>query len=177
MGEKFEKTYKRQELADFLITLGRQLRAGVIDLEGRQWPVPAEVEAKIHLKEKDSRLEAKIEWRWPTPAESGQPFRDTATRAQTPFKEVKTRLGAAFRELQRTAGQGSFPEARALEDFVAVCQAFAVVARPEWQEAMRQFLDHVKNLQLAVETRQLDAMHHALQDLANGMAVCHREFK
>ncbi len=56
-------------------------------------------------------------------------------------------------------------------------QALANLAEPEWQGAMQEYLDHVHNLQMAMEQQQLELVRHELRDLAARMVACHREFK
>ncbi len=169
--------FSRQELGDFLIALGEQLRRGAFQAEGRSWPVPDEVAAEIHLKEKKGRIVAKIKWQWPTLAAYGQPARQEVQAWQASFKTVKNRLALAFRELQRQVSQGQLPAEAALRDFMESSQAFAALGVPEWQGALQEYLDHAANLQLAVDSRQLEQVRHELRDLAARLAACHREFK
>ena len=167
----------RKELGDYLISLGEQIHRGAFQAEGRSWPVPDEVEAEIHLKEKQGRITAKIKWHWATLAEYHPKARQEVQEWQTSFKLVKDRLAAAFKELQRQASQGQLPAAASLQDFVESSQAFANLGEPEWQGSLQEYLDHLHNLKLAVENRQLELVRHELRDLAARMANCHREFK
>ncbi|MGA9756671.1 MAG: GAK system XXXCH domain-containing protein, partial [Desulfobaccales bacterium] len=114
---------------------------------------------------------------WSTLGDYDRGGRDQVSRWQDSLKSVKKRLGADFKALQQAVGQGAFPEARTLEDFVASSQAFAAMAEPDWQGAMQEYLDHLANLQHAVANRQQEFMLHELRDLQNCMASCHREFK
>jgi hypothetical protein len=50
-------------------------------------------------------------------------------------------------------------------------------ADPEWQDAMNDYLDHLENLKLAVDRKQLEVVEHELRDLKTQMAACHREHK
>jgi XXXCH domain-containing protein len=171
------KKFNRRELGDYLITLGEQIRKGSFQAEGRTWPVPEAVEAEIHLKEKKGRITAKLKWQWPTLAEYDQTALKEIQKWQTSFKTVKGHLTAAFKELQRQAAQGQLPGEAALRDFVESSQTMARLGEPEWQGAMEEYLDHVHNLQLAVENGQPELVRHELRDLAARMAACHREFK
>jgi XXXCH domain-containing protein len=164
------------ELADLLASLAGQLRAGVIEIQGRRVTVPEEVEARIEREEKKGRFEGKISWRWTGFGEVGQAPRKAAAPPGS-LKDIKERMAVAFGELKRTAGQGRFPDAKPLGDFVESSQEFLIWARPQWQEAMEQFLSHVKNLQAAVDRGELDAVLRELGELARSMAACHREFK
>ena len=62
-------------------------------------------------------------------------------------------------------------------DFPRTVEGWVSIVHPEWQEAMREYMDHLKNFKLAVESRQLEVVHHELRDLRNRMGACHREFK
>ena len=177
MKDPEPKRFNRRELGDYLIALGEQIRQGAFQAEGRTWPVPDEIEAEIHLKEKKGRISAKLKWHWPTLTEYDQGALQEIRGWQDSFKAVKSRLATTFKELQRQASQGESLAADVLRDFVASSQAMADLGEPEWQGAMQEYLDHVHNLQLAAENRQLELVRHELRDLAARMAACHREFK
>ncbi len=177
MGEKLEKRLSPQELADYLADLAGQLRRGSLKVDGRAWTVPPEVDAKIHLKEEDGSVGLKLSWRWSTLPDYDRPFREAVVQRQSSFKEVKRQLGGAFARLQKIAAQGLFPEPELVTDFVEKSAAFGRLARPEWQEQMQVYMDHLENLQRAVGQRQLEEMLHELRDLAACMAGCHQEFK
>ncbi len=171
------KRFDRRELGDYLITLGEQIRQGTFQAEGKNWPVPDEVEAEIHLKEKKGKITTKLKWQWSTFTTYNQKALQEVSDWQASFKAVKGRLTKAFKELQRQASQGQFLSEAVLRDFVEGSQALAKLGEPEWEGAMREYLDHVHNLQLAVEKRQWEMVRHELRDLAACMAACHREFK
>jgi XXXCH domain-containing protein len=177
MKDSEPQRFTRKELGDYLIALGEQIRQGAFQAEGRTWPVPEEVDAEIHLKEKKGRITAKLKWHWPTLGEYDQGALQEIQDWQASFKTVKGRLTRAFKELQRQASQGQPLEEGPLRDFVESSQAMARLGEPEWQGAMQEYLDHVGNLQLAAENRALELVRHELRDLAARMAACHREFK
>jgi hypothetical protein len=60
---------------------------------------------------------------------------------------------------------------------MAINRAFAAMAEPDWENAMQEYLDHLANLEHAVEGRQWEVMLHETRDLQNCMSSCHREFK
>ncbi len=177
MGEKDERTWSRLVLADYLKNLSEQLRRGGLEVQGRHWTAPDDLDVSMEFKEKKGRIHAKLSWSWSTLGDYDRGGRDQVSRWQDSLKSVKKRLGADFKALQQAVGQGAFPEARTLEDFVASSQAFAAMAEPDWQGAMQEYLDHLANLQHAVANRQQEFMLHELRDLQNCMASCHREFK
>lgn len=78
MGKKVERRCGRQELADYLADLSRQLRRGRLEAEGRVWTVPEQVDVKIHLKEEEGYLTSKISWQWSVREESHQVSRGAA---------------------------------------------------------------------------------------------------
>jgi XXXCH domain-containing protein len=177
MGEKDEWTMSRLELADYLTTLGQQLRQGAFAVQGRHWTVPDDLFVRLEFKEKKGHLGAKLSWSWSTLGDYHESAREEISRGQESMKTLKKRLGAAFKALQQAISQGGWPEARTLEDFVATSRAFAAMAEPEWATAMQEYLDHLANLEHAVANRQQEVMLHELRDLQNCMATCHREFK
>ena len=177
MSEKDGQAWSRLELADYLKDLSEQLRRGVLSVQGRNWTVPDDIEAHLEFKEKQGRIKAKLSWSWSTLKDYDPASRDEVGRWQDDMKTVKKRLGAAFKALQQAVNQGGWPDDRTLEDFVASSRAFAAMAEPDWETAMQEYLDHLANLQHAVETRQQEVMLHELRDLQACMSSCHREFK
>ncbi len=177
MGKKVEKSCGRAELADFLDDLSQQVRRGKLETESGHWTLPAQMDFKIHYKEEDGNLVAKISWSWPHLGEYRPVAGEAAPAAKPSFKDVKSRLSTCFKELQRVLTAGMVPEKQAVVDFVNYAQIFAAYGKPEWQNRLSDFMTHVKNLQHAVESQQLEAMQEELQVLVNSMIVCHREFK
>jgi XXXCH domain-containing protein len=177
MGEKDEQTMSRLELADYLTTLGKQLRQGTFAAQGRRWTVPDSLNVRLEFKEKKGHLAAKLSWSWSTLGDYDGAAREEIRRGQDSMKTVKKRLGAAFRTLQQAVSAGGFPEPRILEEFAAASRAFAALAEPEWETAMQEYLDHLANLEHAVANQQQEVMLHELRDLQTCMSSCHREFK
>ncbi len=177
MGEKDERTMDRLELADFLASLGEQLRRGILSVHGRQWTVPEVIGVHLEFKEKKGHMSARLGWSWSTLGDYDQAAREEVARWQGDLKMVKKRMSVTFKELQRVVGQGAFPDERLLRDLAESSRSFAAMAETDWQEAMQEFLDHLANLQHAVANRQQEVMLHELRDLQNRMAACHREYK
>ena len=178
MGMKVEKRFGRQELADFLADLSKQVESGQLKGESRIWTVPEQVEGTMHLKEEEGEVVAKIKLRWPTAAGRHQAVPKAASPQESlALKAVKTRLSHPFKELQRLIREGSVPDQETVQDFVENSLLFAKLVKPEWQELMAEYLAHVDKLQQAVAGGQLEAMHQELQALLDRMSVCHREFK
>ena len=177
MGEKDERTFSRQELADYLQSLSEQVRRGALEAYGRDWTVPEAIDVRWQVKEKQGRLAVKLSWSWSTLGDYGRKAKAEVRRWQDDLKMVKKRMGASFKQLQQAVSQGSFPDVRVLGDLMESSRAFAAMAEADWQGAMQEYLDHLANLQHAVATRQQEVMLHELRDLQNCMASCHREFK
>jgi len=177
MKNKIKKEFNRLELADQLEEIARQLRSGTFDAEGRQWSVPDTLEARIKHKEKKGRIETKLKWQWSTLADYAPTAREEVTRWQESFKTVKKRLAKEFKALQSQVQGGSLSQAETLAAFVEDSERMADFADPEWQEAMNEYLDHLANLQRAVQRRQLDDVAHELRDLRTRWVACHRDFK
>jgi XXXCH domain-containing protein len=177
MGDKKEKRLSRTKLADYLEDLSRQLRIGRLEAEGRTWTIPKSLDTKIQFKEKKGRISAKLSWHWNTLRDYDEASREEVTRWKTSFKTLKKRLTTSFKKLKDVARKGDFPDKQRLEEFQGLCTAFSKMAEPEWEEAMKEFMDHLKNLQRAIENKQLEIMRHEIRDLENRMRECHRAFK
>lgn len=179
MGIKLAKRFGRQELADFLTDLSRQVQSGQLQGETRVWTVPEQVEGTIHFKEEDGEVLAKIKLWWPVAAREAAPAAPGEAAPEKPlsFKVVKARLGAPFKALQRSIMEGILPDSQTVADFVENSRLLAKFAKPEWQVLMAEYLAHVEKLQQAAASGRLEAMQEELRLLTDRMLVCHREFK
>ncbi|UCD82868.1 MAG: GAK system XXXCH domain-containing protein [Desulfobacterales bacterium] len=177
MEKKIEKKFSRLELAGHLEKIAVQLRSGTFEADGRQWTIPDAFEAKIKHKEKKGRIETKLKWRWSTLSDYAPSAREAVTRWQESFKRIKKRLAKEFKALQSAVAEGNFPADDALAEFVRDSKRMAEFAEPEWQNAMNEYLDHLANLQRAVNQKQLEVIEHELRDLSNRWMACHRDFK
>ena len=177
MKSKIKKEFNRLELADQLEKIARQLRSGTFDTEGRQWSIPESFEARIKHKEKKGRIETKLKWRWSTLADYEPAAREEVTRWQESFKTIKKRLAKEFKTLQNEVQNGRLPDSETLAAFVKDSERMADFAEPEWQEAMDEYMDHLANLQRAVERQHFDDVQHELRDLRTRWVACHRDFK
>ncbi len=178
MKRKRKKSLNREELADLLERLARQLREGTVAMEGRSWPVSDQLAVKIGFSEKKGRFTAKLKWQWSTL--DGYPEEDRREIAQwkESFKTVKKQLNASFKNLLRQAREGDgLPDPGTLAQFVAQSYAFARHAEPEWRDAMDEYLDHLGNLERAVREGRPETVAHELRDIKSRVAACHREFK
>lgn len=177
MGDHEERQFSRLELADYLLNLSQQLRAGSLKIDGRTLTVPEELSAEIHLKEKHGLTITKLSWGWPAQAEARIASGGEWAHEPGSFTAVKKRLGAVFAQLKRALEEGRFPDKQTLEDFIAGSRAFAALTAPEWQEPMRVYLEHLANFQRAAAAGQLDTLAQELQNLHHAMTTCHRDFK
>jgi len=177
MADNFKQTLSRQSLADYLENLARGLRQGKVDLEGKAWAVPEEVEADLHFKEKRGRLVLKLKCGWATMPEYKPGAREPIVRWQESFQTVKKRLGARFKEMQQAVAQGRIPDPKVLADFTTDSQTMTRMAEPEWHEAMQSYLEHLAALERAASGRDLAAVQHEMADLHAAMVACHREYK
>jgi XXXCH domain-containing protein len=177
MEKKDKMCFSRLELADYLQSLSEQLRRGSLESEGRQWKVPEEVWSEIKLKEKKGYIKAKISLSWSTEQEYDQATKEDLDKWKGSMKAVKKRLAASYKAIYQMAEQGKFPEQQTLAEFIESSKALGQLADPDWQEAMQVYLDHLANLQRAVEKQDFETMFHELRDLKNCMVDCHREMK
>jgi len=178
MKSKQKTTLRRQDLADLLEQLARELREGSVSVGDRTWKVAETVEVKTSLSEKKGRFTSKLKWHWSTLDEYPEVDRRKIVQWKGSLKTVKKRLNSSFKTLLRQTKEGSgLPDARALADFVQQSRAFARYAEPEWQAAMAEYLDHLGNLERAVREGQPETVAHELRDIKSRVAACHREFK
>ena len=177
MKNKIKKEFTRDELADYLQNLADQLRSGRFNAGDREWSVPSQLIAQIKHKEKKGRIKTKLKWRWSTLEDYNSEERREVVQWQDSFKTIKKRLSANFKALNKAVNGGSWPDEKTLKAFIDDSNAMAAFTEPEWQEAMDNYMDHLKNLRHAVENNQLEVVEHELRDLTAGMKACHRDYK
>jgi XXXCH domain-containing protein len=176
MEDKIEREFRRQELADFLENLARQVRSGSFQVQGTQREVPERLETKIELKEKKGRVIAKVRFRWAVLAEYDDKTRAEMVRRQEDFKALKNQLAEMFSDLLNSAELGLFPAESKMMQFVALSKEFSGLADPDWESEMQEYLDHVDNLYLSWKNKQLEMFHHELRDLKVRVKACHQEY-
>jgi XXXCH domain-containing protein len=177
MKKKIEKEITPDEMAANLERIADQLRDGEIEVEGRRWSVPGMLDAKIKHEEKKGRFTSKIKIRWSSLADYDAAAKDDVIQWETSFKSLKKRMGGQFKTMQKDVDSGRYPANKTLVDFVRDSLEMARTADPEWQDLMTEYLDHLENLQRAVENQQMEVVRHELRDLRNRMKQCHREYK
>lgn len=149
----------------------------MLEAEGRTWTIPESLDTKIQFKEKKGRISAKLSWHWNTLRDYDKASREEVTRWKTSLKTLKKKLTTSFKRLKEVARRGDFPDKQMLVEFQGLCMAFSKMTEPEWEEAMKEFMDHLENLQRAIEDGQLEIMRHEIRDLGSRMRECHRAFK
>ncbi len=178
MKSKQKTTLQREELADLLELLARQLREGTVSVGSRSWKVAESIVLKTSFVEKKGRFTSKVKWHWSTLDEYAEPDRREIVRWKDSLKAVKKQLNSSFKTLLHQTKEGSgLPEDRALADFVEQSHAFARHAEPEWRAAMEEYLDHLNNLERAVRDGRPETVAHELRDIKSRITACHREFK
>jgi len=177
MTDKIKKEMQRQELAEYLERLARQLRRGSFESGDRRWSIPDKLQAKISHKEKKGRFDAKIKWRFPTLDEYADADREEVIAWRDSWIALKKRLTLSFKAIEKIIADGDMPDADALALFISQSREMVKFAEPEWQAAMDEYIDHLGTLKQAVQEDQLEAAQHEIRDLRNRMMQCHRDFK
>jgi XXXCH domain-containing protein len=86
-------------------------------------------------------------------------------------------MAGQLKALQNDVDGGRYPDKNTLMDFVRDSLGLARTADPDWQDPMTEYLDHLENLQRAMENQQFEVVRHELRDLRNRMKQCYREYK
>jgi XXXCH domain-containing protein len=175
MEDKIERGFKRLELADFLEHLAKQLRSGSFEVEGKNWGVPEHLDTKIEIREKKGCVNAKLRFRWSVVDEYDEKTRAKILRRQQDFKDLKNQLAEVFSELLGLAQLWVLPAESKVMRFIELSKEFAGFADPDWESEMKEYLDHVDNLYLALKNGQLEMFLHELRDLKVLVKACHRE--
>lgn len=175
--DKIAGEFPRQELAQHLEALARKLRMGRVRLGEMDFLMPELVTAKIKLSEKDGQVKVKMRLAFPVQTAPDVAAGEELARRQLGFTEMKKRLGASFGELVKASASSVLPEASRVQAYLDLSAAFARQADPAWGAEMQEYLDHVENLRLAFQNRQVEMFRHELRDLQNRMKICHRDFK
>lgn len=177
MKKKIEKEVRPEEMADYLKEIAEQLKSGELEVNGRRWSVPEKLDAKIKHQEKKGRFTSKIKIHWSSLADYDAAAKDDVICWEASFKSLKKRMGGQFKAMQKDVDSGRYPANDTLMDFVRDSLEMARTADAEWQDSMTEYLDHLENLQRAVENQQMEVVRHELRDLRYRMKQCHREYK
>ena len=177
MEIKLERELRREELADYLVSLASQLRQGELQVAGLVQKLSDKAAVDLSVKEKKGWLTAKLYVRFATLEHYDQPRREAVEQVVEKFKVVKKRLGTSFANLKKAAAQGKLPEEALLREFLNDNQAFVQHTDPEWQAEIEIYLAHVKNLEQAYRIGNFEMFQHEMADLQASMARCHSEFK
>lgn len=179
MGEQnnIAGEFSRLELAEHLEALAKKLRMGKVRLGDQDFFLPEVLTAKIELKEKAGQVKVKLRLAFPVQAAPDAAQAEESARRQMSFKEVKKQLAAAFGELMKAATSATLPQESRVQTYLELSAQFARHADPAWGAEMQEYLDHVENLRLAFQNRQVEMFRHELRDLQNRMKICHRDFK
>jgi amphi-Trp domain-containing protein len=155
MENKIEREFLREELADYLENLARQVRSGSFQVQGTRREVPEKLEAKIELKETKGRVIAKVRFRWEVLAEYDQKTRAEIVRRQEAFKRLMNQLATVFSDLLHADELGLFPAESKVLEFLALSKEFSDLADPDWESEVQEYVDHVENLYLTLKNKQL----------------------
>ncbi len=175
MEDKIERGFERQELADFLEKLARQVRCGSFEVEGKLRDVPEQLDTKIEIREKKGCVNAKVRFRWSVLDEYDEKTRARMIRRQQDFKDLKNQLTEVFSELLGLAQLWVLPEESKVMRFVELSHELARFADPDWETEMKDYLDLVDHLHEALRKGQMELFLHVLSDLKALIRTCHRE--
>jgi XXXCH domain-containing protein len=177
MKEYTEKKLSRKELAKQLDELAQRIRDGSFSSEKRAWSVPDEIDTKFRFKEKKGRFEAKLKFRWSTLKDYDPDARKELDDWQDSIKSIKKRMSMAYKNISRTVKDLQMPEQTDLEALMESSQAFFKIADSDMEDDMKEFMDHLENLNQAKASGLLNVVEHEVRDIGNRMRNCHREFK
>jgi amphi-Trp domain-containing protein len=154
------------ELAAILEEVARNLRErGVFSAAGMEVAPGAELELEVEFKEKKGRAELELEIKW----------RAEGTARPAPsapsFRELKREMDSLLDLLR-----GS-PEARTVERFGELVEAFAARARPEWRAGIEDLREAEGKLREAVSRGDRAALLAAVEELSRVKKECHRRFR
>jgi len=175
MEDKIDRGLRREELADFLENLAQQVRSGAVEVEGKSWGVPERLDTKIEIGEKKGCVNAKLRFRWSVVDEYDEKTRARILRRQQDFKELKNQLAEVFSELLSLSQLWVLPAESKVMRFIELSRELADFTDPDWESEMKEYLDHVDNLYLALKNGQLEMFLHELRDLKVLVKACHRE--
>jgi XXXCH domain-containing protein len=131
----------------------------------------------VKVREKKGRIESKMGWSWSTLGDYDSKAREEVSDWRNSMKSAKKLMSRSFKEVSKSAESGNMPGKEALKGLVDSSKAFMKFAEPEWQEAMEEFMDHLRNLEHAIDTGDIDVVLHEIRDLRYRKQACHREYK
>jgi XXXCH domain-containing protein len=175
MGDKIDRQYLRRDLADFLENLARRLRDGSFEIGGERWEVPEQLNSKIEVWEKKGCVQAHLHLQWPLGNVDNLKLLQERCRRQRDFTELKNQLAEAFSELLELAQMWLLPAESQVMKFMELSREFVLLADPEWEDEITEYMAHAENLFFAVKNKQLEIFLHELRDLKVLVKTCHQE--
>jgi XXXCH domain-containing protein len=175
MEDKIQRRCLRQNLADYLENLARQLRAGSVEVEGERWGVPEQLNTKIEVWEKKGCVQAHLHLQWPAGDGDDPKSLQERCRRQQEFTELKNQLAEAFSELLELAQMWLLPAESQVMKFMELSREFVLLADPGWESEITEYMAHVENLFFAVKNKQLEIFLHEIRDLKILVKTCHQE--
>ena len=177
MASKKEQQFNRLELAAYLEALANKLRQGSFKVQGQNWTVPEIIDTKIRFKEKKGTFTTKLTWRWSSLVDYAEQDRQKVADWKKQIKFIKKKMGQTFKVLKNAIQEERIPDQTQLLAFSETIEAFSKYAEPEWQDAMEEFRDHLRNLERAARAQDLKGVQHEMRDLQHRMVDCHKDFK
>lgn len=175
MAERIERNFLRQDLAEFLEDLARQLRLGTLELEGEKVGVPEQVRAVIEFREKMGCIQGHLLFRWSRREGAELQLLPPRCRRREEFRELKHHLAEVFGELLEVAHMWLLPAESLVMRFMELSREFVLLADPEWEDEINTYMAHVENLFYAVKTRQLEPFLREINRLKDLVRSCHQE--
>lgn len=175
MDDKSARQCPRQDLADYFENLARWLRSGFFENDGERWGVPEHLVSKIEVWEKKGCVQAHLRLQWPLGSGENPTLLQERCRRQREFTELKNQLAEAFSELLELAQMWLLPAESQVMKFMELSREFVLLADPEWEDEITEYMAHVENLFFAVKNKQLEIFLHELRDLKVLVKTCHQE--
>jgi XXXCH domain-containing protein len=175
MEDKIERDCLRQDLADYLENLARQLRIGAFEIEGERWGVPEQLNTKIEIKERMGCVQAHLLFRWPVASGYEHKRLEGRCRREHEFTDLKNQLAEVFSELLELAQMWLLPAESQVMRFMELSREFVLLADPDWENEITEYMLHAENLFFAVKNKQLEIFLHELRNLKVLVKTCHQE--
>ncbi len=175
MGDRIEREFLRQDLADYLENVARRLRIGSFELGGESWGVPEQLSTIIEITEKLGCVQAMLRLQWPISNDYDPGLRKTRGCREREFTELKNQLAEVFSELLELAQMWLLPAESQVMKFMELSREFVLLADPAWEKEIATYLTHAENLYFAVKNKQVEIFLHELRNLKMLVKSCHQE--
>lgn len=177
MGERKKKEEGlggREELAERLISLAKDLRQGVFDLGGESIPLEEPLRYKWEVKIKEGKLKFELTLNLERKAFQKTPSRFSSFSSS---KAIKKTMGAHWKSIMRTLKKGLLPAPEEINALLETFEAYRPFVDKAWEKQWFLCYEKARALLQAVRDGDQEKSVAISAEISALEKQCHRKYK